>query len=170
MEGKYKDVISFGLTEDTLKHITEKEFESIRDYSIGIWKSFFKKQYPLIKLFDNPIEVVKKFDRKMNKFFIEYPRSNEGFIIGAFKENIPLATSQTIFRENGTALIIDDLGGIETSYGGAFQVIFKNLTGESFLEKSGNLSDNGLNFWILEKSYALNIKNRPELFLGHYIK
>lgn len=162
--------ISFGLTEDTLKHITPEEFKSIRDYSIGTWKSFFKKQKPLIRLIDNPAEVFKKFDRKMNKFFIEHPRSSKDFIIGAFKEDIPLAISQTIFRENGTALILDDFGSIETSYGGAFQIIFKHLTGQSFLEKSNNRSDESLNFWILEKCYLLNFQDNPELFLGHYIK
>lgn len=169
MKANLKNVMSFGLTIETMKDINPEEYINIMDFSIGTWKSFFKKQSQIIRLIDNPITVLKNFGRKENKFFIEFPRSIEAPMLGAFKEGDNLATWQVLFRFDGTALLLDGYGA-EASYGGAFQMIFKHLTGESILEKVGIKTEEAFNFWVLEQSKDFNPQNSPELFLGHYIK
>ena len=170
MKRTYKNVISFGIDETTARSIDAETLNKIINHSAQTWKIFLKKQGNLIRIVDDPDEMKKSVGHDINKFIIQYPRSTEDATISAFSRKEALSAGQGLYRDDGTALLMDKEHEIELHYAGAWQIIFKKMTGQSFLEKLGLKSEESLNAWVLEKS--LNIKQtlRPELFLYNYFK
>ncbi len=172
---KLKEPVSFGMTSEEAAHFSPDELNEKIISTVDLWKRFISKQ-SIITTSDDPDEFSKYGPKSVSDEILLQVK----FPDRSLKGN-PIADAT--FRKNGRVVLMFHYDATECSYGIAWDRIFWNVTGQSFLpvlglavpksknefEKVKDEYTKKLNAWITE-SEGKNPEDNPEFFIQHYAK